>query len=196
MRNVQRTHVVAGIVSVLLVALALLTGCGGGGDDAAVSTGIAASTTPTLSPEQQARADARAAREARIKLERTFAPNPWKEPGPTAPHDTPLKRLVVHDIKRGRGPALTGRENVYVDYVKTFWRSGRKVFAAWGPMRAEYVELATQMDGIRRGMIGMRPGGRRTIAMPRTISDVHPPDGRGTFVDAQIDVVLRKIVTE
>jgi FKBP-type peptidyl-prolyl cis-trans isomerase len=107
-----------------------------------------------------------------------------------------LKRLVVHDIKRGRGPALTGRENVYVDYVKTFWRSGRKVFAAWGPMRAEYVELATQMDGIRRGMIGMRPGGRRTIAMPRTISDVHPPDGRGTFVDAQIDVVLRKIVTE
>jgi hypothetical protein len=193
-RSVERAAAVTGVVSVLALVLALLVGCGGGA--APVSTGGAEPTTPTLSPKQQARADARAARRAQIRLERTFAPNPWREPGRTAPHDTPLKRLIVHDVKRGTGPAVKGDEIVYVDYVKTFWRSGRKFLVAWGPMRAQYLELATEAEGMRRGLIGMRPGGRRTIAMPRTISDVHPPDGSGTFVAAQVDVVLRKIVTE
>jgi hypothetical protein len=173
---------------------ALLVGCGGG--DASVSTGVAEPATSTLSAKQQARADAREMRRRRIRIERTFAPNPWREPGTTPPHDRPLTRLIVHEIARGRGPALTGHELLYADYVKTFWRSGRKVYAAWGPLRAEYLELATAPDGIRRGMIGMRPGGRRVIAMPKSISDVHAPHGAGGFADAQIDIVLRKIITE
>lgn len=193
-RGRARPGAICAFAVALVAALALLAGCGG--DEAPQPTAISAPASPALTPKQQARADARAARRARVELERTFAPNPWPEPGTTAPHDTPLRRLIVHEVKRGDGPALTGKEIVYFDYVKTFWRSGRKVYAAWGRLRAEYLDLATAPEGIRRGMIGMRPGGRRTIAMPKSISDVHPPDGSGTFVPAQIDVVLRKIVTE
>jgi FKBP-type peptidyl-prolyl cis-trans isomerase len=185
---------VRGGLALLVIALTLLVGCGS--DSAPESTGIAEPTTPTLSAKEQARADARAAREERIRLERTFVPNPWPEPGTTAPHDKPLTRLIVHEVKRGSGPALTGKEVAYVDYVKTFWRSGQKFLVAWGPLRAEYLDLPSQAPGMRRGMIGMRVGGRRTIAMPKSISDVHPPDGSGRFTAAQVDVVVRKIVTE
>jgi FKBP-type peptidyl-prolyl cis-trans isomerase len=179
----------------LAVALLLLAGCGG--DAAPVSTEVEQQpTTPTLSAAEQARVDARNQRRRAIQLERTFAPNRWREPGTTPPHRTVLRRLIVHDVKRGKGPALRGGEIVYADFVKTFWRSGKKFLVAWGPLRAEYLQLPGQAAGMRRGMIGMRPGGRRTIAMPRAISDVHPPDGSGNFTAAVVDIVLRKIVTE
>lgn len=169
---------------------ALLGGCGSGDRSAATT----AQSAPILTPAQQARADARAQRRGRMQLERTFAPNPWRRPGATTPHDTKLHRLIVHEVKPGRGPALTGRERVYADYVKTYWRSGRVFLTAWGPHRAEYLDLASQAPGISRGMKGMRPGGRRTIAMPGTISDVHNPNGGEEFVSAQVDIVLRSIL--
>jgi FKBP-type peptidyl-prolyl cis-trans isomerase len=172
------------------VAVLLLAGCGG--DSAPVSSIAEAPAPPTLSPAQQRRADARAARRQRIQLERTFAPNPWKEPAASAahPHGVP-KHLIVREVERGSGPAVRGDENVYADFVKTYWRSGRKFLVAWGPLRAEYLSLSGQAAGIRRGMIGMRPGGRRTIVMPRAIGDVHDPDGTGWEI-AHVDIVLRK----
>jgi FKBP-type peptidyl-prolyl cis-trans isomerase len=179
------------------LAAALLAGCGS--DDTPVTTEPAQSvtqSTPRLSPAQQARAEARKQRRAMIEQERTFAPNPYREPGPTTPHATPLRRLIVREVKRGRGPALQGDENVYANYVKTYWKSGRKFLTAWGPGRVEYLSLPGQAPGIRRGMTGMRPGGRRTIAMPATISEVHTPNGGPEFVAGQVDIVLRKILSD
>jgi FKBP-type peptidyl-prolyl cis-trans isomerase len=175
----------------------LLAGCGS--NDTPVSTQTVQSATqsaPRLSPEQQARAEARKQRRAMIQQERTFAPNPYREPGPTTPHATPLRRLIVREVTRGRGPKLQGDEDVYANFVKTYWKSGRKFLTAWGPGRVEYLSLPGQAPGIRRGMTGMRPGGRRTIAMPATISDVHTPSGGAEFVAAQVDIVLRKILNE
>lgn len=104
--------------------------------------------------------------------------------------------MIVRDIKRGRGPALQGTENVYANFVKTYWKSGHKFLTAWGPGRFEYLALASQAPAISRGMRGMRPGGRRVIAMPRTISDVHEPNGGPGYVDARVDIVLRQIIPE
>jgi len=176
-----------------------LAGCGGDEADrpasaSTVSTPAEHSSKP-LSPAAQARADARQRRLERQRLERSFAPNPWREPAasPPHPHET-VRRLIVHDVKRGRGPALRGDETVYADFVKTYWRNGRKFLVAWGPLRAEYLELRSQAPGISRGMTGMRLGGRRTIAMPRAIGDVHAPHGEAAWEEAHVDIVLRKIV--
>jgi FKBP-type peptidyl-prolyl cis-trans isomerase len=184
-----------GLISLTVCCLlaALLAGCGGG-DAASVSSDAETPAQPTLTPAQQARADARAAHQRQLALERTFAPNPWREPAasPPHPHGT-VKHLIVREIERGKGPAVRGDENVYVDFVKTYWKSGSKFLVAWGPSRANYFNLPSEAVGIRRGMIGMRPGGRRTIVMPRAIGDVHDPDGTGWEI-AHVDIVLRKIL--
>jgi FKBP-type peptidyl-prolyl cis-trans isomerase len=184
------------LAGVSCAVVAMLAGCGGGeADPAADSSGSATAqrTTPTVSAAEQARADAREQRRAQIELERTFAPNPWKEPGATPPHPRPLERLIVRELERGRGPPLSGDENVWVNFTKTYWRSGHKFLAAWGPLRADYFSLLAQAAGVRRGMIGMRPGGRRTIAMPERIADVHEEHG-AAMESANIDVVLRGVV--
>jgi hypothetical protein len=180
----------------LVVALG---GCGGGEADRAATDDSVSSTAATkpLSPAAQARADARQRRLDRLTLERSFAPNPWREPAASPPHPHErVHRLIVHDVKVGRGPALRGDETVYADFVKTYWRNGRKFLVAWGPLRAEYLELRSQALGISRGMTGMRLGGRRTIVMPREIGDVHAPDNELRWEEAHVDIVLRKIVAD
>jgi FKBP-type peptidyl-prolyl cis-trans isomerase len=181
----------------VLLPLVLLAGCGGEAAPTSDSTPSATAerTTATVSAAAQARAEARLQRKAQLQLERTFAPNPWRASGATPPHPhQPLEHLIVREVKRGRGPPLTGHENVWVNFVKTYWRSGRKFLVAWGPLRANYFSLPALPSGIRRGMIGMRPGGRRTIAIPEPIADVHEPHHRGGMEAANIDVVLRNIV--
>jgi FKBP-type peptidyl-prolyl cis-trans isomerase len=186
------------------VAVALLVGCGGEASPpvntsaATAATRTAATTPPkttTLSAAAQAHAEARRARQGQIALERSFAPNRWREPGATAAHrHEALNRLIVREDARGRGPPLTGHENVYVNFVKTYWKSGRKFLVAWGPASANYFSLPAEPDGIRRGMIGMRAGGRRTISMPERIADVHEPHHKGGMEAATIVVVLRNII--
>ncbi len=83
---------------------------------------------------------------------------------------------------------------MYVNFVKTYWKSGQKFLVAWGPASANYFSLPASPAAIRRGMIGMRVGGRRTIAMPERIADVHEPHHRGGMEAATIDVVLRNII--
>src|SRR3954469_17618589 len=96
-------------LAVCCLLTALLAGCGG--DASSVSSIAETSAPPALTPAEQARADARAAHQRQLELERTFAPNPWREPAasPPHPHGT-VKHLIVHEIKRGSGPALRGDE--------------------------------------------------------------------------------------
>jgi FKBP-type peptidyl-prolyl cis-trans isomerase len=174
-----------------------LVSCGSGSESSAPSTGssVAARTTPHHESAAQARRDAeRQALEDRRRLERTFAPNPYRKPAAPPPHPHGnVRRLLVHDIERGHGPALAGDETVYVDFVKSYYRSGRVFLASWGPHRAEALRLELEAPGIERGMAGMRPGGRRTIVLPRgVIGDVHDPDGTGWEI-AVMQVVLRSI---
>jgi FKBP-type peptidyl-prolyl cis-trans isomerase len=170
-----------------------LTGCGD--DSTAPSPSVAEQPARPPTPAQQARADEREQRRKVLAMERTFAPNPWREPGASRPHPQgKVTRVIVREVKRGRGPALKGTESVYANFVKSDWRSGRKLVSAWGPGRFEFVSL-TQDPAMARGMTGMRPGGRRVIVIPRTMSDVHDPDSQTRFVDARVDIVLRQIIS-
>jgi FKBP-type peptidyl-prolyl cis-trans isomerase len=171
---------------------ALLVGCGGG--DAATDTSTIAEQ-PALTPAQQRRADERLRIEQRREVEKTLAPNPYRRPSGPPPHpNQPVRHLVIRDVKVGRGPTLQGGESVYADFIRAFWRSGRVFYSAWGPMRAEYIDLEHEAEGVRRGMRGMRPGGRRIIVIPRAIADVHEPVNELHWEDAYFDIVLRTIV--
>ncbi|MGN6190451.1 MAG: hypothetical protein ACTHOE_16290 [Conexibacter sp.] len=174
-----------------------LAGCGSGGASNSSASEEAAppATTQTLSAAEQARAEARRDRLERLKLERTFAPNPWREPGngPPHPHGR-ITHVSIRDVKRGRGPALRGDETVYVNYVMTFWKSGKVFNHAWGPLRFEYFSLPQDASDIHRAIVGMRPGGRRVILLPAAVSQAHLPNGGGGYVDSRVDLVLRKIL--
>jgi FKBP-type peptidyl-prolyl cis-trans isomerase len=181
--------------AVLLLMLLALAGCGD--NSASVSSTWSGEEAPTrtLSEAQQARIERRRARREQLAIERTFVPNPYPRPGASRPHPHgKVTHLIVRDIVRGHGQALRGDEIVYADFVKTYWLNGKPFLTAWGPHRTAWLNLSAEAEGIRRGMVGLRPGGRRVIAIPRAIADVHPPDGSGGFVDARIDVVLRKIM--
>ena len=89
---------------------------------------------------------------------------------------------------------MTGHENVWVNYELSWWKSGHRAQIAWGRGRAAYFSLLAQPAAVRRGMVGMRPGGRRTIVMPVRIADVHEEHGRNRSEAGVMDVVLRGIV--
>jgi FKBP-type peptidyl-prolyl cis-trans isomerase len=179
----------------------LLTVLGGCGGDAASTATDAGSPRPSAqafaatNAAAETRAAARARHAERVAFARSLKPNPWPEPGDTAPHPHgSIKRVIVRDVRLGHGPAVRGDEAVYVDYVKTYWLNGKKFDSSWGSSGPSYMLLPTQMAGIQRGMIGMRPGGRRVIVMPGAIADVDDPNGGPGYADARVDIVLRKIV--
>ena len=184
----ERLLPVAGCM--LAIALA---GCGSGsaGPASTTPTSAAAQTAPAATTPSQAMHDGIVV-DSRPP-EESFVPNPYPEPAAPAGHPHgDVRQLIVRDIKRGKGPAASASDIVYADFVKSYYRSGRKFLVAWGPHRASYLALGAEAPGIARGIAGMRPGGRRTIVIPRDIADVHDPDGEG-FEIAVMQVVLRGI---
>jgi len=127
-----------------------------------------------------------------------YAPNPWKEPPAPPPHPgARIDRVIVHDVKLGRGLAVRPWDSVEADYIEANYTTGRKFLWGWGRGRSGDFVLTpyVSMRGLIRGMTGMRPGGRRTIIVPRPLSDVNDPDRRGTSYRQIVyfDVVLRRI---
>ena len=157
-------------LSALLCALGIaFAGCGGG--DATRSDATA--PPPTASTPPPATTAAAEAPPAAPKL----APNPWREPGNIAPHPHPAaERVLVHDVRRGKGPVVHPYDTVMVDYIQALWASGRKFFMGWkdGPYPTEQMVLAPfeERRGLVRGMAGMRVGGRRQITAPPRLTGI------------------------
>jgi hypothetical protein len=151
-------------------------------------------TPPPLSPEEARRAAAR--REAALlrqaERELHFAPNPWPRPRAIRPHPgAHVRRIMVRDVKTGRGPVLGRGEDFWGEFIQAYHRSGTVYHGAWG--RPVYIVRAAGSIGFNRGVTGMRPGGRRVIVIPRRLADVHDPDGTGWEI-GYVDVVLRAVV--
>ncbi len=167
---------------------ALLAGCGGASPSAHV---------PAAPPSN---VDAAARPLAQPKL----APNPWREPTEASlrPHPgAKVARVIVHDVKRGTGPAVRPGDGVKMDYIESNWTSGHEFMRAWGgePWPTAEVALtpAAVMRGLIIGMTGMRVGGQRRILVPRGLSDVNDSDRRGNSYKEIVyyDVVLRAITS-
>ncbi|MBS1871540.1 MAG: hypothetical protein JSS99_17960 [Actinobacteria bacterium] len=166
-----------------VLAAALVVGCGT--STPATPTHATVPATAPAQPQPESRRTA-------------YAPNPWKEPpAPPAHPGARVDRLIVHDVKLGRGLAVRPRDSVEADYIEANYTTGRKFLWGWGRGRTGDLVLTpyVSMRGLIRGMTGMRPGGRRTIIVPPRLSDVNDPDRRGTSYRQIVyfDVVLRRI---
>lgn len=85
------------------------------------------------------------------------------------PPGPPPKHLVVEELRRGSGPAVTnGRDEIVVNYVGIDYKTGKQFYNTWergGPSKFLFEETH---KGWELGMKGMRAGGvRKLIAPPR-----------------------------
>jgi hypothetical protein len=178
------------------VLAALLAGCGGSstGSRAPVTAAV---TSPTTQAQPSSTEDEQP---APPKL----APNPVKEPTEASVRPHPgarVARVIVHDVKRGTGPAVRPGDGVEMDYIESNWTSGHKFMRAWGGPPWPTAEVILRPDLVMRGLIigmtGMRVGGHRRILVPRRLSDVNDSDRRGNSYKEIVyyDVVLRAITT-
>jgi len=169
-------------------------GCGG--DSASSSspsktTDAAAVTQTTRTTTQAASAE---------DPERGFAPNPYREPKSPGPHPhARIDRLIVHELRRGRGLAVRPGDSVWADYIAANYTTGDKFLSAWGHgqfgTENMLLRVPDWMRGLVVGMTGMRPGGRRVIIVPRRLSDRDDPDRAGNSYKQVVywDVVVRSV---
>jgi len=168
-------------------------GCGG--DSASSSP---SKTAHGAAVTQTARTTTQAASEA--DPEHAFAPNPYREPNSPGPHPRArIDRLIVHELKRGRGLAVRPGDSVWADYIAANYTTGDKFLRAWGHQQFGTENMLLRvpdwMRGLVVGMTGMRPGGRRVIIVPRRLSDLDDPDRVGVSYRQVVywDVVLRSV---
>jgi hypothetical protein len=133
-----------------------------------------------------------------------LAPNRWREPREAEIHPHPgarVQHVIVHDVKRGTGPAVRPGDAVKMDYIEANWTSGHEFMRAWGGEPWPTAEVGLSPDAVMKGLIvgmtGMRVGGHRRILVPRRLSDVHDSDRVGNSYKEIVyyDVVLRAITS-
>jgi peptidylprolyl isomerase len=88
------------------------------------------------------------------------------EPQVTLPHRSPPTTLVVRDLWRGGGTRVRPGEDVTVNYVGVAWSDGDVLDSSWGDRGPATFPLGRVIVGWRRGLAGMRVGGRRLLVVP------------------------------
>lgn len=134
-------------VALLAVALvAVFSGCGGGGDtvDSADTQSGARTTTETTQAQQEP-----------------------AYPLPDLPAKRgPLKKLVVTDLKVGKGPMARWGDMAVVRYVGVYWETGKVFSQHWNSTLTFKLDGKKFGPGWQKGIEGMRVGGRREIVIP------------------------------
>jgi peptidylprolyl isomerase len=136
-----------------LLGCLALAACGGGdGEEAGRPDRAPSETTQTTTSP----ADAREA------LEDTS-----RRPQIPKPIGSPPFRLVKEDIVRGRGARAKLGDNLTVHYVGIAFSSGEEFDASWNTGQPFSFQLGGPViEGWNKGVVGMRPGGRRMLTIP------------------------------
>src|SRR3954463_14408876 len=98
----------------------------------------------------------------------TVAP---KKPSVRVPKVRPPKRLIVKDLREGTGEAARPGQTVTVQYVGVNYRGGKQFDASWDRGQPFSFQLGTGhvIPGWDKGVVGMRPGGRRELIVPPSL---------------------------
>jgi peptidylprolyl isomerase len=110
----------------------------------------------------------------------TTPPAAGAKPEVEKPSGRPPERLVKRDLERGRGRAAKTGDQVRVHYVGVSFSTGEQFDASWDRGEPFDFELGAGMviEGWDRGVVGMRPGGRRQLTIPPDLaygSEGQPP---------------------
>jgi peptidylprolyl isomerase len=139
-------------VLALLAVLVTLGVAACGDDDDADATSAAAEeqTEPTAAEQRQA-------------LEDTST-----KPAIPRPTGSPPRRLEVEDIVRGKGRKAKPGDDVLVHYAGVTFSTGEEFDASWngGQPFAFPLGGGQVIEGWDRGIVGMKPGGRRMLTIP------------------------------
>jgi peptidylprolyl isomerase len=77
------------------------------------------------------------------------------------------RKLQVHDIVKGKGPAAKPGDELTVQYVGVTFSTGDQFDASWDSGQPFSFQLGGQViDGWNKGIVGMRKGGRRELTIP------------------------------
>jgi FKBP-type peptidyl-prolyl cis-trans isomerase len=104
------------------------------------------------------------------------------EPNVAPPTGPAPKTLVVKDLIKGTGPAVTStNQTLTVQYVGKVYKSGKVFDASWSHPGAQptALPLSGVIPGWQKGLIGMKVGGRRELIIP-------PGEGYGATAQAKI----------
>jgi peptidylprolyl isomerase len=159
------------LIFAVLVLVVALAACG-------------SSTAPgiVLAPSNGATADTTTAASASSSATTTSASSTSSTPLPSAlksepkfspPSGAPPKKLVVKDLIKGTGPAITSpSQTVTVAYVGKVYKTGKVFDASWDhPGKAPLTDpLSNLIPGWQQGLVGMKVGGRRELIIPPSLA--------------------------
>jgi FKBP-type peptidyl-prolyl cis-trans isomerase len=138
------------IVRIMMKALALTTiafvallACGCGGDSSTRESNL----TPRASPV-----------EARER----------SSPEVRARDGVPPSKLVHRDLVIGTGSSAEWSKKVVINFVGYDYKTGRVTGSSWENGKPSDFELSSVLtvEGLRKGMLGMKAGGRREVIIP------------------------------
>ena len=91
------------------------------------------------------------------------------KPKVTVPSGAAPSKLVVKDLIKGTGPAITSvNQTLTVQYVGVLYKNGTQFDASWndGSGQPASLPLSGVIPGWQQGLIGMKVGGRRELIIP------------------------------
>jgi peptidylprolyl isomerase len=141
-----------------LLIVPALAACGGGAKSSS-SSGGESTSTPAPAPTASATP---AAKKPKVKV----------------PSGKPPKRLVIRDLRVGTGVPVQAGQNVSVQYVGVNYKGGKQFDASWdrGQPFNFTVGAGQVIPGWDKGVLGMRPGGRRELIVPPSLG--YGPQGQ------------------
>jgi peptidylprolyl isomerase len=141
-------------VLALALCVALTGAAAGCGDDNKASTNAATvtNTTPTQTTPTNTTPSTANGTKPKVRV----------------PKGSPPKKLVIKDLKKGKGPVARTGSSVTVQYVGVDYKTGKQFDASWDRGQPFPFQLGAGqvIPGWDRGVAGMRVGGRRELVIP------------------------------
>jgi peptidylprolyl isomerase len=91
-----------------------------------------------------------------------------KKPTVAVPSGPPPKKLVIKDLKTGKGPTAEAGDEVTVQYVGVDYKTGKEFDSSWSRNEPFTFNLGAGevIKGWDQGIEGMKLGGRRELIIP------------------------------
>jgi peptidylprolyl isomerase len=166
---IKRTHLTA------LLAGAAIAVAGCGGSEPTKTAEIPAGAAPAAPPPPKASTN--------LKDTKT-------KPVVPAQKGAPPKKLVVKDIVVGKGKAAKKGDKLSMQYVGVLYKGGEQFDASWDNGSPFDFTLGQHMviPGWDKGLIGIKPGGRRELIIPPALG--YGAQGQGASIPPNATLVF------